>query len=146
MPRQPVPAERRAKGIGATGGLADMRKSPGGSFIMYSAGASEQALDWLVEDDPDANSVYTRRLPPLPSRSDLSLVDVAKRVQVEVAQDAFTRHCVRGSTRTASAAARLLRQWRWQLLPSGVHRTSEAVSTRECRGDGGFSDARDLAP
>lgn len=77
-------------------GLADLQQVSRGSFIMYSAGSNEQALDWLVEGEQAKNSVYTRRLLPLLVRPDLSLVEIAKKVQVEVAQDALTNHFIRG--------------------------------------------------
>ena len=64
------------KGFGASRGLADVR-TPQGTFVMYSAGANEQALDWLAEGRTDPNSVYTRRLLPLLSTQGLSLVEVS---------------------------------------------------------------------
>lgn len=55
------------------------------TFIMYSAGANEEAID-----EPPAggtNSIYVHHLLPLIGKSDLSMVDVAKRVQVTVADE-----------------------------------------------------------
>lgn len=66
-------------------GLARM-ESLYGAFVMYSAGADETALDSLPSVT-SANSVYVHRLLPLLSASELSLVDIAKRVQVQVEED-----------------------------------------------------------
>lgn len=83
------------KSVGSAAGLAELRNVEG-AFIMYSAGAQQQALDWLTETDPDPNSVYTRRLLPLLKTPGLSLVDIAKRVQSQVAEDARTKYVVKG--------------------------------------------------
>jgi hypothetical protein len=55
-----------------------------GTFVMYSAGPGEQALDSLPKE---AHSPYARRLIPLLRNKDLSLQDIAIRVKVEVEQD-----------------------------------------------------------
>lgn len=91
----PFAAPDGKKSFGTPGGLADV-KNVEGAFIMYSAGAQQQALDWLTESDPDPNSVYTRRLLPLLRTPGLSLVDIAKRVQTQVSEDARTRHFIKG--------------------------------------------------
>lgn len=93
----PFQAPDGKKSFGAQAGLADVRVTQGdGMFVMYSAGANEQALDWLTATDKDPNSVYTRRLLPLLKTPGLSLLEIAKRVQGEVAQDARTRHFING--------------------------------------------------
>lgn len=72
------------KSASSGSGLARM-DAPEGTFIMYSAGASETALDRLPGNDPDkVNSVYTRRLLPLMKMPGLRLPDLAQRVRSEV--------------------------------------------------------------
>lgn len=66
------------------GGLAGIH-APQGTFIMYSAGAGETALDRLPTNDPNSiNSVYTRKLLPLLETPGLSLPEMATRVRSEV--------------------------------------------------------------
>jgi len=77
-----VPPE--LKSIGPKGGLANVH-APQGTFIMYSAGAGETALDRLPGNDPDkVNSVYTRKLLPLLKTPRLSLPEMATRIRTEV--------------------------------------------------------------
>jgi uncharacterized caspase-like protein len=65
----------------AIGGLANI-PAPEGTFIMYSAGAGETALDRLPYNDPDTiNSVSTRNLLPLLRTPGLSLTEMAVRVR-----------------------------------------------------------------
>ncbi len=72
------------KSVGPKGGLANIH-APQGTFIMYSAGAGETALDRLPENDPDkVNSVYTRKLLALLKAPGLSLPEMAARVRSEV--------------------------------------------------------------
>jgi Caspase domain len=74
-----VPPELRS--TAASGGLANIH-APEGTFIMYSAGAGETALDRLPFNDPDpVNSVYTRNLLPLLRTPGLSLTEMAVRVR-----------------------------------------------------------------
>ena len=49
------------RSIGGTRGLA-LTEPPEGTFIMFSAGTGESALDRLGDDDRNPNSVYTRQL------------------------------------------------------------------------------------
>ena len=59
--------------------------APTGTFIMYSAGAGETALDRLPGDDPDkVNSVYTRKLLPLVKTPGLPLHELARQLRLEV--------------------------------------------------------------
>ena len=51
------------RSIGGTRGLT-LVEPPSGTFVMFSAGAGETALDRLSDDDPNPNSVYTRVLLP----------------------------------------------------------------------------------
>jgi uncharacterized caspase-like protein len=77
-----IPDELRSSSSPA--GLAKM-EAPTGTFIMYSAGTGETALDRLPKTDPDRNnSVYTRKLLPLLKMPGLSLSEVAQQVRSEV--------------------------------------------------------------
>jgi hypothetical protein len=59
--------------------------APTGTFIMYSAGAGETALDRLPKDDPDkVNSIYTRKLLPLMKKPGLALHELARQLRREV--------------------------------------------------------------
>jgi hypothetical protein len=73
--------------LGQARGLARI-ESVYGAFVMYSAGPDEEALDFLADAGKEANSVYARRLLPLLANKDLSLIEIAKRVQVQVEEDA----------------------------------------------------------
>src|SRR5262245_18550792 len=81
-------SDNRAKADrGQARGLARI-ESVYGAFVMYSAGPDEEALDYLRDEVGETNSVYVRRLLPLFASADLSLVDIAKRVQIQVDEDA----------------------------------------------------------
>ncbi len=78
-----IPDEFRSPGA-APGGLAKM-DAPNGTFIMYSAGAGQTALDRLPKADPDAvNSVFTRKLLPLMRQKGLELTELAREVRKQV--------------------------------------------------------------
>ena len=49
---------------------------------------TKKLSDYLRDDHTETNSVYVRHLLPLMGKAELSLVDVAKRVQVQVDEDA----------------------------------------------------------
>ena len=51
------------RSVGGTRGLGRIA-APEGTFVIYSAGAGQLALDRLSDDDTDANSVFTRLLLP----------------------------------------------------------------------------------
>ncbi len=55
-------AARGVRSVGASRGLNINEPSPGGTFVLYSAGIGEQALDRLSETDREPTSVYTRTL------------------------------------------------------------------------------------
>jgi formylglycine-generating enzyme required for sulfatase activity len=74
-PFQPPPGE---KGYGLERGLRP--QSIEGSFVIYSAGEGQAAMDRLSEADADPNSVFTRTLLPL-LRADLPLTDAIKASQ-----------------------------------------------------------------
>jgi formylglycine-generating enzyme required for sulfatase activity len=75
----------RGRSVGGTRGLARIEPAKG-SFVMYSAGAGEQALDRLSDADPDPNSVYTRTLLPILATPGLSLPEIAGRVRRKVVE------------------------------------------------------------
>lgn len=80
------------RNIGGTRGLT-RTEAPRGVFVLYSAGIGQTALDVLRPDDPDLNSVFTRKLVPLLRTPGLSHVMLAKRVQQDVdALAATVRH------------------------------------------------------
>jgi formylglycine-generating enzyme required for sulfatase activity len=69
------------RSVGGVRGLTHVTP-PGGSFVMYSAGAGETALDRLPGGgDGNPNSVYTRTLLPILATPGLSLQEVALRVR-----------------------------------------------------------------
>ncbi|HEY7552921.1 MAG TPA: caspase family protein [Hyphomicrobiaceae bacterium] len=78
------------RSVGSRRGLAVAEPPPEGTFIMYSAGAGESALDQLDDTDRDPNSVYTRHLLPLLKTPGMPLTEVAKQVRVLVRQMAET--------------------------------------------------------
>ena len=86
-----IPDEMRSAGTRG-GGLAPLKgEPPKGTFIMYSAGAGESALDRLPGNDPDReNSIFTRRLVPLLSTKGLALHDMARQLRVDVIELAST--------------------------------------------------------
>jgi len=71
------------RSIGQSRGLSRMDTRQG-MFVMFSAGAGQEALDRLGPDDTHPNSVFTRLFIDLVKRPDLDLIDVAKELQVEV--------------------------------------------------------------
>lgn len=71
------------RSIGLSRGLARM-DTRRGLFVMFSAGAGQEALDRLGPNDAHPNSVFTRLFIELVKRPDLDLIDVAKELQIEV--------------------------------------------------------------
>jgi len=71
------------RSVGGTRGLARV-EAPEGTFVMYSAGTGQTALDRLSDNDDDANSVFTRSLVPLIRTKGLGLQEVALKVREEV--------------------------------------------------------------
>ncbi len=77
------------RSIGATRGLTRAPAAEG-TFILYSAGEGETALDRLSDTDANPNSVFTRALVPLISEPGLPLREVSRRVRSDVRQLALT--------------------------------------------------------
>lgn len=74
---------------GDSQGLAGM-EAPEGVFVLMSAGAKQEALDTLGEDDASPNSIFTRALIESLATPGLSLVQIAKQTQLEVDRLAST--------------------------------------------------------
>ena len=68
---------------GTTRGLSRMDAQEG-VFILFSAGAKQEALDALGDGDPDPNSVFTRTFVERLAVPGLSLVQIAKETQARV--------------------------------------------------------------
>jgi hypothetical protein len=71
------------RSIGGTRGLTRV-EAPEGSFVMYSAGTGQTALDRLSDTDDNPNSIFTRSLAPLIKTKGLGLQEVALKVREEV--------------------------------------------------------------
>ena len=78
------------RSVGRNAGLASAIDPGRGAFILYSAGGNQVALDGLGASDLDPNSVFTRKLIPLIKIPGLSQVDLAKKLQQQVAELAST--------------------------------------------------------
>jgi Caspase domain len=84
------PFERPGRsGLRGGGGLAAMTPAEG-VFIVFSAGAKQTALDQLVVGESARNSVFTRHFVKQLTEPDLTLVQIAKRLQSDVKQMAAT--------------------------------------------------------
>lgn len=81
--------EEDMRGGAALGGLQRMNPKEG-AFVIYSAGIGQTALDRLGADDPEPNSVFTRKFWQILKTPGLPVVDIAKRTQVEVSALAAT--------------------------------------------------------
>jgi Caspase domain len=77
------------RGLKGPGGLAAMTPAEG-VFILFSAGAKQVALDGLSGRDRDPNSVFSRNFIRELQEPGLTLVQIAKRTQVDVKQMAST--------------------------------------------------------
>lgn len=72
------------RGVPLVGGLA-LVEPPRGSFVLYSAGYRQTALDRLGPDDESSTSVYTRVLLDKIGKPGLSISEIARSVRVDVA-------------------------------------------------------------
>ena len=75
--------DKNGRSIGGARGLAIM-EPPESTFVLYSAGANQIALDRLSNFDENPNSVFTRVLLPYLSKAHLEISDLAKQVRREV--------------------------------------------------------------
>jgi hypothetical protein len=78
-------ARKGLRGLGGPGGLGPAAPSRG-SFILYSAGYGQTALDRLTPDDPSPTSVYTRVLLDRLGTPGASISEIARDVRTEVAE------------------------------------------------------------
>lgn len=85
----PFPKEG-TRSVGRSVGLGQRSTPPRNTFVMYSAGFGQEALDRLSEDDQNPNSIFTRKLLPLLKTPGLSHIQMAKQLQIEVEQLALT--------------------------------------------------------
>jgi cell division septation protein DedD len=76
-------AESGVRSIGGMRGLARV-DAPEGTFVMYSAGAGQTALDRLSDTDANTNSVFTRSLVPLINTPGLGMQEIALKVRENV--------------------------------------------------------------
>ncbi len=74
---------KNGRSIGGTRGLARIA-APEGTFVMFSAGAGQQALDRLSDSDTNRNSVFTRALLPKLEQEGLELRDMIFDLREEV--------------------------------------------------------------
>lgn len=72
------------RSVGISRGLSRV-DPPGGTFVVFSAGTGQSALDRLSDADSDPNSVFTRTFLPL-LRADMPLLDAVKNTQEKVYQ------------------------------------------------------------
>ncbi len=77
------------RSLGSARGLTRI-EPPRGTFVMFSAGFRQTALDRLGDNDPNPNSVYTRKILPLLKTPGLKLTDLAKRLRGQVEELAQT--------------------------------------------------------
>ena len=75
--------DNRGRSVGGTRGLAPM-DPPEGTLVMFSAGAGQEALDRLSDDDANPNSIFTRTILPLLNKNDLELSRLARLVKAKV--------------------------------------------------------------
>jgi hypothetical protein len=76
------------RGLGSERGLARV-DPPRGSFVIFSAGAGEEALDNLGLTDNNPNGLFTRVLLQLISEDGLELRTLVRRLRGEVREAAF---------------------------------------------------------
>ncbi len=79
------------RSLGRSRGLGRIA-APEGTFVMFSAGAGQLALDGLNETDTNKNSVFTRMLLPKLDRPGLELRDMIGELRVEVRDLAKTQN------------------------------------------------------
>jgi uncharacterized caspase-like protein len=78
------------RSLGATRGLGRVEAAPEGTFILFSAGNGQTALDRLSDTDPNPNSVFTRILLPRLTEPGLPVHEMSRLVRTEVRQLART--------------------------------------------------------
>ncbi len=76
-------AQSGGRGIGTARGLGRVI-APEGTFVIFSAGAGQLALDRLSDEDANRNSVFTRSLLPRLAEPDLELREMVGEVRQDV--------------------------------------------------------------
>ena len=82
----PLP-KKAGRSIGSTRGLA-MSNSPSGQTVLYSAGANQEALDSLGNNDSNPNGLFTREFLPMISQPGVSTTEALKKTRSMVTQKA----------------------------------------------------------
>jgi hypothetical protein len=82
--------EARGRNIGTSRGLGRVA-APQGTFVIFSAGAGQTALDSLDAEDRDPNSVFTRLLLPKLTEPGLELRTLVAQLRIEVRDLARTQ-------------------------------------------------------
>jgi hypothetical protein len=78
------------RSLGGSRGLGRVDSPPEGTFILFSAGNGQTALDRLSDNDPDPNSVFTRILLPRLSEPGVPIHELSRDVRTAVRQLART--------------------------------------------------------
>lgn len=84
-------AQSGGRSVGGSRGLARVI-APEGTFVVFSAGARQQALDRLAGPDTDPNSVFTRTLLPRLKAPGLELRRLISEVRLEVRELALQQN------------------------------------------------------
>ena len=82
----PLP-KKAGRSLGGTRGLTQANSAEG-QMVVFSAGAGQQALDKLSEDDRNPNGVFTRELLPWLTKSGVSIRDAILEVRRKVHEEA----------------------------------------------------------
>ena len=80
------------RSVGATRGLGPQAAPPKGTFILFSAGQGQSALDALDDADREPNSPFTRMLLKKMTVEGKSLTDLARELRDDVEQAANLAH------------------------------------------------------
>lgn len=80
--------KKAGRSIGGARGMSLQQDTPKGLMVLYSAGASQQALDSLSPDDRDPNGLFTRELVKHMRDPNLRVDEMLRRVRMSVAQKA----------------------------------------------------------
>ena len=81
----PFSSTEPGRSVGRSRGLVRVVDPPEGTFVVFSAGTGQTALDRLSDDDPHRNSVFTRTFLPY-VRDDIWLHEAIKASQTTVKQ------------------------------------------------------------
>lgn len=85
-------ARAGTRSLGGTRGLGAERP-PEGTFVLYAAGAGEEALDFVDNQDRHPNSLFARHLLPLMRQPGLEFPDLARALRRQVREAALAaRH------------------------------------------------------